>query len=56
MLGVFSAITETGLWWTADEENTENGWAWIISYEYAVSIGYGNSIKWMGASIRCIKD
>ena len=54
--GNFNGITEYGYWWTADEENTENGWAWIISYEYAVSIGYINYNKWMGASIRCIKD
>lgn len=54
--GTFSGITEYGHWWTADEENTENGWTWIISYEYAVSLGYGNDPKWIGASIRCIKD
>ena len=54
--GNFNALTEMGYWWTADEDNTENAWLSIMSNNNSGLSGWTNFDKWVGASIRCIKD
>ncbi|MEA1898418.1 MAG: FISUMP domain-containing protein [Bacteroidota bacterium] len=52
--GEFNAITLAGYWWTADEEDAEIAWMFMISRS---SSGFLSSMyKWAGLSIRCIKD
>jgi len=54
--GSFNAITEYGYWWTASEDGTENAWMTIMYYQNTGLSGWVNFDKWIGASIRCIKD
>jgi len=54
--GAFNGITEYGYWWTTSEDGTENGWMTIMNYQNPGSSGSVNFDKWIGASIRCIKD
>ena len=54
--GNFNALTEGGYWWTADEENAQNSWAAIMTNINPGLSGFGNPDKWLGASVRCVKD
>lgn len=54
--GSFNGITEYGYWWTASQDGTENGWMTIMNYQNAGSSGSVNFDKWIGGSIRCIKN
>jgi uncharacterized protein (TIGR02145 family) len=54
--GSFNAISEYGYWWTASEDGTENGWMTTMYYQNTGVSGWVNFNKWLGASIRCIKD
>jgi uncharacterized protein (TIGR02145 family) len=54
--GNFNALTEMGFWWTADMDNTENAWLSIMSNNNAGLSGWVNMDKFIGASVRCIKN
>ena len=54
--GSFNALGEYGYWWTADEENAENAWLSIMFHSNPGLSGWINADKWVGSSIRCIKD
>ncbi len=54
--GNFNSITEMGYWWCAGEEDTENGYIILIGHNSAGLSGYVDFPKWIGGSIRCIKD
>ena len=52
--GNFNAITVAGYWWTANEDNIEISWMYMISRSNS---GIFSSMdKWAGCSIRCIQD
>lgn len=54
--GDFNGLTEDGYWWTADEENNENAWISMMSHINLGLSGWVDGDKWIGTSIRCIKD
>jgi uncharacterized protein (TIGR02145 family) len=54
--GNFNGISELGYWWTSDAENTENAWVSMMYNVNAGLSGWVDTNKWVGASVRCIKD
>lgn len=54
--GSFNALTEYAYYWSADEENLVNAWLIILTHQNTGMSGYVNFEKWVGASVRCIKD
>ncbi len=53
--GSYGDVGTYGYWWSSEEGSAIGAWEWDMSYGYGgISRDYGD--KWLGASIRCLRD
>jgi uncharacterized protein (TIGR02145 family) len=53
--GYFHDVGKVGYWWTSTECNVIEAWLRPLSYGYQ-GVGRWPEVKWIGLSIRCLKD
>lgn len=54
--GSYNTMGGNGYYWTATEEDLETSWMSFFSYMHTGQSGWINMNKWIGASVRCVKD
>jgi len=54
--GSSNSLGEYGYWWTSIEDDADNAWLIMMININTGLTGEVNMYKWIGASVRCIKD
>ena len=55
LFGIFDIIGDTGYWWSATENYSNNAWGRSVYY-YHSDVNRGNYGKGVGFSVRCVRD